>query len=105
MSNDFRNIDLNNLNENELRSLLKEIRNEIDKNDKDLVDLLNKRFLLAATAQKVKSFLNLEKISPDREVEIVNKIINLINNPLTEESARKIFLVILQESRKIEIDD
>ena len=66
--------ELESLTYKEKLSLLDELREEIDKYDKEIVKFLNKRTLNAVLIGRVKRALNLPTYSPEREKDISEKI-------------------------------
>jgi chorismate mutase/prephenate dehydratase len=60
--------------ETNLKKQLEELRNEIDKVDDQLIDLLNQRGNLVKNIGNIKKDLNMEVFQPQREKEIIDKI-------------------------------
>lgn len=90
------------LSKPEPESLLVELRNEIDKLDKSIVQFLNKRTLYAVYIGRVKSELGIPSYSPEREKEIAGKINSYLQEPLTKPALQRIYERIIDESRAIQ---
>ena len=60
--------------QNDLEKELKKLREDIDKIDNDLVDLLNKRGDDVIKIGNIKNKLNLKVFQPQREKEIIDKL-------------------------------
>ena len=69
---------------------LSECRNEIDKIDKELVELFEKRMNVAINVAKYKIENNIPIFNGVREAEVIEKNINRLNNRVFE-AYRKIF--------------
>jgi len=96
---------LNSLNQSEAEKLLIELRDEIDKLDKSIVQLLNKRTLYAVYIGRVKGELGLPSYSPEREKEISEKINSYLEEPLTKQALQRIYERIIDESRAIQKEE
>jgi chorismate mutase/prephenate dehydratase len=96
---------LNSLNDSDAEKLLIELREEIDKLDKSIVQLLNKRTLYAVYIGRVKGEIGLPSYSPEREKEISEKINSYLEEPLTKSALQRIYERIVDESRAIQKEE
>lgn len=97
-------LELQNLSENERLDLLKNLRDEIDSIDKELVRLLSKRTNNSVLIGRVKRSLGLPTYNPEREKEIAERISSFVEKPLGKEAVQRIFERIIDESRAIQKD-
>jgi chorismate mutase / prephenate dehydratase len=81
---------------------LDSLRAEIDRIDKDLVGLLNRRAEVAAQIGQVKERNGFEVWSPAREEEVVNKVLDHSKGPLPPETIRLIYRELMSGSRSIQ---
>jgi chorismate mutase/prephenate dehydratase len=81
---------------------LASLRAEIDRLDKDLVTLLNRRAAVAAQIGQVKEQQGLEVWSPAREEEVVSKALAASQGPLPTETLRLIFRELMSGSRSLQ---
>jgi chorismate mutase-like protein len=81
---------------------IKNLRNQIDRLDRELLKLVNQRATLAARIGHVKNESGLEVYSPGREDEILTEV--LVNNhgPLPENCVRAIFRELMSGSRSLQ---
>jgi chorismate mutase/prephenate dehydratase len=93
---------LNTLSKEESEKLLTDLRDEIDKLDKSIVRLLNKRTLYAVHIGRVKAVLKIPTYSPEREKDISEKINSYLEEPLTKSALQRIYERIIDESRAIQ---
>ncbi|MDO8550117.1 MAG: chorismate mutase [Ignavibacteria bacterium] len=93
---------LSSLTKQEAEKLLYDLRDEIDKLDKSIVQLINKRTLFAVYIGRVKGELGLPSYSPEREKEISEKINSYLEEPLTKSALQRIYERIIDESRAIQ---
>ena len=80
-------------------------RARIDALNGELVTLLNKRASFAHEIGKVKKQAGLPVLDEGREARVLNAVGELAQKsggPLTEESVKRIFQVIMEETRKVE---
>jgi chorismate mutase/prephenate dehydratase len=78
------------------------LRSEIDRLDKDLVGLLNRRAEVAALIGQVKDQQGLEVWSPAREEEVLAKALTASTGPLPPETLRLIFRELMSGSRALQ---
>ena len=77
-------------------------RNRIDELNDELIALLNKRATYATEIGKLKKQQGLPIFDATREQAVLEKVSSLTKGPLTPESIKNIFQVIMQETRKVE---
>ena len=77
-------------------------RKKIDALESELILLLNKRATYALEIGKIKKIKNLPVLDSKRESEILESVANKNEGPLSKESIKTIFSVIMQETRKVE---
>ncbi len=87
--------------------VLEELRKQIDKLDKQILDLLNKRAEVALKIGEIKRQKGLKFFDPVREKKLINNIISQNKGPFSNETIKHLFREILsatlslQESQKI----
>jgi len=96
---------LSSLSRNEAEKLFNDLREAIDKLDKSIVQLLNKRTLYAVYIGRVKGELKYPSYSPEREKEISEKIDSYLEEPLTKPALQRIYERIIDESRAIQKEE
>ena len=77
-------------------------RNRIDELNDELIALLNKRATYATEIGKIKKQMGLPVFDAAREDAVLENVAALTKGPLTPESIKNIFRVIMQETRKVE---
>ena len=77
-------------------------RIRIDELNDEIISLLNKRATYATEIGKIKKQLGLPVFDSAREDSVLEKVATLTKGPLTPESVKNIFKVIMQETRKVE---
>lgn len=77
-------------------------RKEIDLIDERLVELLNRRSQCAIEIGRIKRRLGMQMYSPEREAEVFNHVVGLNGGPLEPDAVRRLFEMIIDESRRIE---
>ena len=85
---------------------LQDIRNDIDKIDYRIHDLLNERAQLAIKVGKIKIQEDNEKTEffrPDREREILTAISQYNKGPLSDEAIVNIFKIIIHECLQLQV--
>jgi len=86
---------------------LNDFRSEIDRIDKEILKLLNKRAELALKIAEIKKKKNLSFYDPVREKRVINNLVKLNKGPFTDDTVKTLFREILsatlslQESQKI----
>lgn len=77
-------------------------RDEIDKIDQQLLELLNRRSQCAIEIGKIKHREGLPIYSPAREAEILENVTCTNRGPLGNDAVRRLFERIIDESRRAE---
>ncbi len=77
-------------------------RKQIDEIDLELVKLLNRRSHCAIKIGKIKEELGIGVYDPNREEEVIGKILSVTDGPLTKEAMCRLFERIIDESRRAE---
>ena len=77
-------------------------RNRIDELNEDLITLLNKRASYATEIGKIKTDQGLPVFDASREDAVLEKVSTMTKGPLSPESIKNIFRVIMEETRKVE---
>jgi len=86
---------------------LNDVRAEIDRIDKEILKLLNKRAELALKIAEIKKKKGLSFYDPVREKRVINNLVKLNKGPFTDDTVKTLFREILsatlalQESQKI----
>ncbi len=77
-------------------------RNQIDELNGELIALLNKRATFATEIGKLKKELGLPVLDATREQAVLDRVGSMTNGPLSSDSIKRIFQVIMEETRKVE---
>jgi len=86
---------------------LNDFRSEIDRIDKEILKLLNKRAELALKIAEIKKKKGLSFYDPVREKRVINNLVKLNKGPFTDDTVKTLFrellsaTLALQESQKI----
>ena len=83
---------------------LLECRNEIDKIDKELVELLEKRMNVAKKVAEYKIKNNLPILNSTREAEVIKKNTDRLNNKEYSKLTEKFFTYLMELSRDLQSD-
>ncbi|OYV86625.1 MAG: hypothetical protein B7Z63_03710, partial [Ignavibacteriae bacterium 37-53-5] len=83
-------------------SEMKSLRRKIDRLDKLIVRLLNRRAKYADEIGKIKDKLGLDVYSPDREKQVYENVSRQNPGPLTDEAVKRVYERIIDESRRLE---
>jgi chorismate mutase len=78
------------------------IRIEIDRIDKNLVELIDIRLGMSRDIGKIKKESGLEINSPEREEQIFRNVLEQETRNISEETLRRIFQLIIQESLSVQ---
>jgi chorismate mutase len=89
----------------DFKDKLKKYRAEIDKIDKGLVDLLNKRAEMVLEIKKLKEKHDLPLYDAKREETLMNNIVNYNKGPLYNDNIIQIFESILRNVQILEKDE
>ncbi len=81
---------------------LASLRSEIDRLDKELVALLNRRAEIAVEIGKVKHANGLEVFSASREEEVLAKVLAASQGPLPKETLRAVFRELMSGTRSLQ---
>jgi chorismate mutase/prephenate dehydrogenase len=81
---------------------LRELRDEIDEIDREIVELLAKRLRLVMKVGEFKRAHDLAIYDPDRERDLLARVAKHAPAPLEPEMAQRIFQCVIQESRDLE---
>jgi chorismate mutase len=81
---------------------IEEWRRRIDLIDTQLMRLLNSRSACAVEVGRVKAALGLPIYSPEREAEILDRVMRENPGPLDPTAVRRVFERIIDESRRLE---
>ncbi|MCQ2099461.1 MAG: chorismate mutase [Fibrobacter sp.] len=77
-------------------------RNRIDELNGELIALLNKRATYATEIGKLKKELGLPVLDASREQAVLDRVGSMTDGPLSSDSIKRIFQVIMEETRKVE---
>lgn len=78
---------------------MKNLRNEIDKLDSEIVQLLEKRFDVVKEIAKFKIKNNIPVYDPERETQVLEKSLNNLENKEYFDEIEKIFKQIMASSK------
>lgn len=78
---------------------MKNLRNEVDKLDSEIVQLLEKRFDVVKEIAKFKIKNNIPIYDPERETQILEKSLNNLENKEYFDEIEKIFKQIMASSK------
>src|SRR5436853_2001194 len=81
---------------------LRTLRNQIDKLDLQIVDLINRRAALAAEIGKVKNDHGAEVFSPAREEEVLKNVLESNKGPLDEATIPAVYRELMSGSRALQ---
>ncbi|MEE1067145.1 MAG: chorismate mutase [Fibrobacteraceae bacterium] len=81
---------------------INEWRKKIDSLEDTLIELLNERASYALEIGKLKKQLGLPVLDAAREQEILERVAQKSKGPLSAESMKLLFSVLMQETRKLE---
>jgi len=81
---------------------LENLRDEIDRIDRELVGLINRRMVSSLKIGELKSADNREILDPAREKEVLRRIMEANSGPLPEETLRAIYREIFSGSRALQ---
>ena len=88
--------------DNKRTPTLATLRADIDRIDKELVDLLNRRSEVAVQIGQIKQAQGLDIYSASREDEVVARAIQVSRGPLPHEALRLIFRELMSSSRSLQ---
>lgn len=85
-----------------MSAIIEEWRRCIDELDAQIVALLNRRAEYALKIGQQKQKRDQSMRSPEREAEVLERVIAASRGPFDKEAIQKIFLVIIDESRRLQ---
>jgi chorismate mutase len=80
-------------------------RRRIDEIDTQLLSLLNERAKCAIEIGKLKQHAGLNICDPNREREVISRMLKLNAGPLSGSAVRCLFECLIKESRQLEQED
>ena len=83
---------------------LEALRREIDAIDRKLLELIAARVRVVLSVGKFKREHELPVYDPEREQRVLERLAQAAPSPLTEQSVRRIFERLIDESRRVEQD-
>lgn len=90
------------MNNDEALRLLKESRSKIDKVDRQLVELLNRRTRIVEDIGRIKEASGRPIYEPNREEDVFRNVFSHNHGPLTAEALRGIYERIIDEMRSLQ---
>lgn len=81
---------------------LQELRDSIDRIDREIVTLVAERLRLVMQVGEIKRRHGVAAYDPTRERDLLDKVAHAAPEPLTAEMAERIFQCIIEESRNLE---
>jgi chorismate mutase/prephenate dehydratase len=81
------------------------LRLAIDAIDEEIMDLINRRLLLAKQIGDFKKQSGIEITDPDREKEIMKRLLEKNKGPVSDKGLRNIFGAIMIEGRNVQSPD
>ncbi|MEJ2730148.1 MAG: chorismate mutase [Deltaproteobacteria bacterium] len=81
------------------------LRLAIDEIDEKIMDLINRRLLLAKQIGDFKKRSGIEITDPDREKEIMKRLLEKNKGPVSDKGLRNIFGAIMIEGRNVQVPD
>lgn len=79
-----------------------EVRNEIDRIDREMVDLINKRAECALEVGKLKESNTASIFAPEREAQVLSKVLGTNRGPLADKTISAIYREIISACRALE---
>ncbi len=93
---------LEKLSQQERENLLVRLRDEVDKVDKELAELLIRRIKISLELGAIKKNMGLAAYDPHREKEISENIQTISEDPEIKNTLKRIYERIIDESRSIQ---
>lgn len=84
---------------------INDLRKKIDIIEDELIIALNKRAEYSLEIGKIKKQEGLPVFIPNREKEILERVAQKSNGPLSAEFIQNIFITIMEESRKLQANN
>lgn len=82
---------------------LRRLRRQIDRLDRELLDLLNERAELAVSVGRIKRRLRQPIFDPAREQGVLRQMVRASRGPLPDASIQEFFRTILRHSRRLQM--
>lgn len=82
---------------------IKNIRQQIDKIDSEILKLINQRAEHSIEIGKIKKQNNLPIYNPQRELELLANLCNKNQGPLSDSAIKKVFQIIIKSNREIQL--
>tara|TARA_B100001175_G_C19500580_1_gene637845 strand:+ start:1377 stop:1649 length:273 start_codon:yes stop_codon:yes gene_type:complete len=79
---------------------IRDLRNKIDQIDKNIFDLLDKRFSICKEIGKLKLLNKVNIDDPDRENQIIDTINSIMDGRVTKDEIKEVFEPIFNISKK-----
>jgi chorismate mutase/prephenate dehydratase len=95
-------IDKNDVNTDDHKDPIKALRSAIDEIDQQMLDLLNRRFLLAKEIGKVKAKKGDQVVDTARESRLFQRLFTLNKGPVSKDALYHIYTEIIAASREIQ---
>ncbi|HEX9974406.1 MAG TPA: chorismate mutase [bacterium] len=81
---------------------LAQFREEIDNLDKSIIKLVNDRAKVSLKILQEKQKLNLQIYDPQREEQVLQKVMQENNGPLSADQIKSIFKIIIESCRNVQ---
>lgn len=79
-------------------------RRQIDEIDEQLIELLTRRAACSIEIGKLKHQMKLDIAAPDREQQVIERAVERSRGRLDEQTVRRLFSAILEESRRLQAE-
>lgn len=86
----------------DLAERLKELRDQIDRLDAEIIRLLNDRAICALKLGKLKSDAGMETYQPEREISVLQHARETNDGPLGADAITRLFERVIDENRRLE---
>ena len=86
----------------DLNTDIGKLRQAIDEIDENIMDLINQRLLLAKQVGDFKKQGGIQITDSDREKEIMSRLLEKNNGPMSDNGLRNIFGAIIAEGRNVQ---
>ncbi len=81
---------------------IKDLRDKIDRADREITRLLNERAGYALNIGRIKRKLNLPVYMPEREKQVIENVCGHNPGPLSNDAITRLYERIIDESRRLE---
>ena len=81
---------------------IEEVRNEIDRIDRELVDLINRRAECAIEVGRLKESKTASIFAPEREMQVISKVLGQNKGPLADKTISAIYREVISACRALE---